>query len=201
MNGRDFLLQPFAPTGRPSDITIGGSIARRADILAIRYELRGRLAELVIPGPAELPARRHGLWEGTCFEFFLGVKDSPGYWEFNLSPAGHWNVYRFAGYRQGMAEETAFASLDCSVRRRPDRLEVALELEIGRIAAADQPLAVGGGGGHRVQGPGADLLGVDPSRGPGRLPPARQFSAGTLRYDCEGSGSISRGLDGIILSH
>ncbi len=121
---------------------MSGSIGRRAGILVIRYALRGRLAELVIPGPAELPARRHGLWEGTCFELFLGVKDSPGYWEFNLSPAGHWNVYRFEGYRLGMAEETAFASLDCSVRRRPDRLEVALELEIGRITAADQPLAV-----------------------------------------------------------
>ena len=111
-------------------------------MLAIRYALQGRLAELVIPGPAEMPARRHGLWEATCFEFFLGVKDSPRYWEFNLSPAGHWNVYRFAGYRQGMAEETAFTSLAFSVRRRPDSLLVALELEMGRIVAADQPLAV-----------------------------------------------------------
>jgi hypothetical protein len=141
MNSRDFLLQPFAPTG-PPDITIGGTMARRGGLLAIRSVLRGRLAELVIPGPARMPARRHGLWEATCFEFFLGVKDAPHYWEFNLSPAGHWNVYRFAGYRQGMAEETAFASLAFSVRRRPDRLEVALELEIGGIVTLDQPLAV-----------------------------------------------------------
>jgi hypothetical protein len=142
MNSRDFLLQPFTLTGPPPDITISGSIARRADILAIRYILRSSLAELVIPGPAAMPAQRHGLWEGTCFEFFLGIKDAPGYWEFNLSPAGHWNVYRFEGYRQGMAEETAFASLGCSVRRRPDWLGVALELDIGKIVAADQPLAV-----------------------------------------------------------
>ena len=142
MNDRDFVLLPFAPTGRPADITIGGTIARRADILAIRYALRGRLAELLIPGPAEIPVRRHGLWEATCFEFFLGVKDSPRYWEFNLSPAGHWNVYRFAGYRQGMAEETAFTSLAFSVRRRPDSVGVALDLEIGRVVAAAQPLAV-----------------------------------------------------------
>ena len=142
MNNRDFVLQPFAPTARPADITLGGTIARRADILAIRYVLRGRLADLVIPGPAARPARRHGLWEATCFEFFLGLKDAPHYWEFNLSPAGHWNAYRFAGYRQGLAEETAFASLAFSVRRRPVRLEVALELDIGRIVAADQPLEV-----------------------------------------------------------
>jgi hypothetical protein len=142
MNGRDFLLQPFPPTSSPLGVTITGSIVRRADILAIRYALQGKLAELVIPGPADMPARRHGLWEATCFEFFLGVKDSPRYWEFNLSPAGHWNVYRFAGYRQGMAEETAFTSLAFRVRRRPDSLGVALELEIERIVAVDQPLAV-----------------------------------------------------------
>jgi len=42
-----------------------------------------------------------------------------------------------------MAEETALTSLPVSVRRRPDSLLVALELEIERIVAADQPLAVG----------------------------------------------------------
>jgi hypothetical protein len=142
MKGRDFVLQPCAPTGPPPVIAVSGNIDRRTDTLAIRYALRGKLAGLVIPGPAASPARRHGLWEGTCFEFFLGVKDAPGYWEFNLSPAGHWNVYRFAGYRQDMAEETAFTSLALSLRRRPDWLEVALKLEIGQIVATDQPLTV-----------------------------------------------------------
>jgi hypothetical protein len=143
MKGRDFVLQPFGLTGLSRDITIGGTIARCADILAIRYALRGRLGELLIPGGAARPARRHGLWEATCFELFLGVKDAPGYWEFNLSPAGDWNVYRLEGYRQGMAEETAFTSLAFSVQRRPDRLGLALELDLGLIGAADQQLAVG----------------------------------------------------------
>ena len=143
MTGRDFSLQPFSPIGPPLTIKITGHIARRSRQLAIRYDLRGDLAELVIPAPAARPARRHRLWEETCFEFFLGVKDSPGYWEFNLSPAGHWNVYRFAGYRQGMAEETALTPPPMSVQRRPDLLRVALELEVERIMAADQPLMVG----------------------------------------------------------
>jgi hypothetical protein len=143
MNGRSFSLQPFSPIGPLLTIKITGHIARRPRPLAIRYDLRGDLAELVIPAPAAMPDRRAGLWEETCFEFFLGVKDSPQYWEFNLSPAGHWNVYRFAGYRQGMAEETAFTSLPLSVGRRADSLEVALELDVGRIVSADQPLMVG----------------------------------------------------------
>ena len=113
------------------------------DTLTIRYDLRGDLADLVMPAPVDMPARRHGPWEETCFEFFLGVKGYQQYWEFNLSPAGDWNVYRFAGYRQGMAEETAFTSLPFTVRRRPESLRLALELEVGRIISADQPLSVG----------------------------------------------------------
>ena len=143
MNGRSFSLQPFSPIGPPLNFKITGYIARRPRQLAIRYDLQGPLAELVIPALADMPARRRGLWEETCCEFFLGVKDSPRYWEFNLSPAGHWNVYRFAGYRQGMEEETALTSLPLSVRRHSDSLRLVLELEVERIVAADQPLEIG----------------------------------------------------------
>jgi hypothetical protein len=143
MNGQDFSLQPFSPLSPGLNLKITGNIARHARQLAVRYDLHGPLAELVISAPAGLPVRRHGLWEETCFEFFLGVKDSPHYWEFNLSPAGPWNIYRFAGYRQGMAEEPAFTSLPLRVRRRPDSLLIALELEVERIVAAGQPLMVG----------------------------------------------------------
>ncbi|MDO9533056.1 MAG: DOMON-like domain-containing protein [Deltaproteobacteria bacterium] len=143
MSGRNFSLQPFPPICPRLNFKITGHIARRSHQLAIRYDLRGDLAELVIPAPAAMPARRHGLWEETCCEFFLGVKDAPRYWEFNLSPAGHWNVYRFDGYRRGMAEETALTSLPVSVRRGSDSLEVALELDVEKIVATDQPLMVG----------------------------------------------------------
>jgi hypothetical protein len=100
------------------------------------------LAELVIPARADLPAREHGLWEETCFEFFLAVKNSPQYWEFNLSPAGHWNIYCFQAYRQGRQEETAFRSLPFSVQSRPDSLLLVLELDLDRIVPADQALEV-----------------------------------------------------------
>jgi hypothetical protein len=143
MNGQDFSLKPFSPISPLLDIELAGNIARAGNILAIRYDLRGDLAKLVIPGPADRPFRRRGLWEETCCEFFLGVKGARRYWEFNLSPAGHWNVYRFTEYRQGMAEETAFASLSVSVRTQPASMRLSLYLEIKRIVAADQPLEIG----------------------------------------------------------
>jgi hypothetical protein len=143
MNGRNFSLQPFSPLDPPLNFTLTGNIIRRSHHLGIRYDLQGPMAELVIPAPADRPARRHGLWEETCFEFFLGVKGSPRYCEFNLSPAGDWNVYRFAGYRRGMAEATALTSLPARVRRGSDSLQVALEVDMEKIVAADQPLEVG----------------------------------------------------------
>jgi hypothetical protein len=126
-----------------SQLKITGNITRRSHQLAILYELRGDLAELMVPAAADQPGRRHGLWEATCFEFFLGVKSEARYWEFNLSPAGHWNVYGFTGYRHGMAEERAFRSLPVRVRRRPDSLLVAVEAAVGLIVTADRPIEVG----------------------------------------------------------
>ncbi len=146
MNGRSFSLQPFPLTRPLPSLEITGNISRCVNQLAVRYALRGRLAELALPAPGAPPTRRNGLWQATCFEFFLGVKNSPRYWEFNLSPAGPWNVYRFAAYRQGRQEEAAFASLPGRVRRRPDLWELALELDLAflfSIVRPDQALEVG----------------------------------------------------------
>jgi hypothetical protein len=142
MNGRSFSLQPFPYASPPPEGEITGGVARRGHKLTIRYALRGRLGGVAIPPPAQKPARKHGLWEETCFEFFLALKNSPRYWEFNLSPAGHWNVYRFSGYRQGMEEETAYTSLPFRVQTREDSLLLDLELEAAKIVPADRPLEV-----------------------------------------------------------
>jgi len=140
MNYRDFYLQPFPGTGPWPPVQITGAVARGDHTLKVRCVLLGRLAELVIPPPANLPARRHALWEETCFELFLAAKGSPRYWEFNLSPAGHWNVYCFAGYRQGMEEDRNFNSLPFNVQRRRDFLLLTLEVEIAKTIPPGQAL-------------------------------------------------------------
>lgn len=127
MNNQSFSLQPFSSTNVP-DLKIVGNIARRSNTLAIRYQLLG-IADLVIP-PTDIPTRKNELWAETCFEFFVGIKNSPRYWEFNLSPAGHWNVYRFEDYRQGMQAEKAFTSLPFSVQNQSDLL---LEFDLNKI--------------------------------------------------------------------
>ncbi|MBU6429762.1 MAG: DOMON-like domain-containing protein, partial [Cyanobacteria bacterium REEB65] len=78
------------------------------------------------------------LWEQTCFECFLASSGRPGYWEFNLSPAGHWNVYRFDSYRAGMQDETAFEALPFSVFSRPGFCEVAATISMLDLGVAER---------------------------------------------------------------
>ena len=142
MTEQSFALQPFAPVGPRPGVEITGHLGRHADALTISYRLQGRLADVLIPAPLAAPARRHRLWEETCCEFFLALKDSPQYWEFNLSPAGSWNVYRFSNYRQGMAAEQAVTSLPFIVRRSPEALRLTLEVDLAGIIPADRGLEV-----------------------------------------------------------
>lgn len=132
----NFSLKPFREMRPVPGMDIAGSIGRRGNLLTVRYELRGDLSELAIPARSAVPARRDRLWEDTCLELFLGVKDSGDYWEFNLSPAGHWNAYRFSSYREGMREEPAFAALPFEVRIEPGTLRLSLDLDIGTIIPA-----------------------------------------------------------------
>jgi hypothetical protein len=133
MNLLDFSLVPFPGEKDLPDIGITGTIGRRAEALSFDAALRGDLSEIVLPAPEESPERKGRLWEDTCLELFLGVKDSGRYWEFNLSPAGHWNVYRFTSYREGMREEPAFATLPFRVRTDPAAMRLSLTLDIGKI--------------------------------------------------------------------
>jgi hypothetical protein len=141
LNPIRFFLKPFPGEGIPAGVTIGGSIARRADTLSVRCEVRGDLSKLSIPAAAEAPRRKDRLWEETCLELFLGTADSGEYREFNLSPSGHWNAYRFTRYREGMREEPAIASLPIDVRRDSKALLFTAEIGIGKIVPAGKDLA------------------------------------------------------------
>lgn len=138
-----FLLKPFHGETIPAGMTIGGSIARRGDTLSLRYEARGDLSKVSIPGADGAARRVDRLWEGTCFELFLGVQGADGYWEVNLSPSGDWNVYHFTSYRTGMREETAFSSLPFRVRVEPGALRLSLDLDLGAILPPDRALDAG----------------------------------------------------------
>jgi len=133
---RNFILEPYPGNGLSPPVQITGSIVRCSNRLSISYQLQGTLHEILIPARDEIPARRSRLWEETCFELFLAAENSEQYWEFNLSPAGHWNVFRFSSYRQSMQEETAFSSLPFSTQHIGDTLLLHMELDAEKILKA-----------------------------------------------------------------
>jgi hypothetical protein len=143
MSSRSFSLIPFPSRGTPPEVKIVGVIGRRNRELSITCVLLGPLSKLAVSPAAKVPARRKSLWKETCFEFFGAAGDADRYWEFNLSPAGHWNVYRFSSYRQGMLEEPAFTSLPLTVQVRPNALELSLAVDLGKIIPTEPTLKVG----------------------------------------------------------
>lgn len=142
MSQRLFTLHPFSAQNFSANFELSGRIARKASVLELEYIVAGDRSEILLPPMSGQPTRQHDLWQQTCFEFFLGLVGSDRYWEFNLSPTGHWNVYSFEGYRQGMQEELAFTSLPFTVEAHPDTFLLSLKLDLSAIALDSQPIDV-----------------------------------------------------------
>jgi len=145
MDLRSFSLKPFEGEGNGPEVKITGTIVRQTGELSIGCTLQGNLPELAIPAPEKSPERKDRLWEETCLELFLGEEGSDRYWEFHLSPAGHWNVYRFTSYRKEMREEQDFTSLPFRVRKEPEAFRFSLDVGIGKIIPPDRTIEVGVG--------------------------------------------------------
>ena len=135
----DFVLEPYPNLPLPEGVRISGSSRRVAAILHLNWRLEGPEGAIALSPPAVQPKRLRELWEETCFECFLTSPDHPGYWEFNLSPAGHWNVFRFDSYRSGMTDEPAFDTLPFSVSSRPGLCEVTASVDTTRLGIAAAP--------------------------------------------------------------
>ena len=144
MKSLPFTLHPFYSVSEHApDIRITGRISRDYQTLAICYELAGEFAALDLPGLSEHPERRNFLWEETCFELFVKKTDSVGYWEINLSPAGHWNIFRFDKYRKGMREEMEIAAPTVHVDDiNPGVRKVSTDIHLDGIITAIQPIRV-----------------------------------------------------------
>ncbi|MGD1855242.1 MAG: DOMON-like domain-containing protein [Leptolyngbyaceae cyanobacterium] len=136
-----FLLEPFEPI---SNLAISGRVVRSLSSLTVEYTLTGAIEDLNVPPAKDTPpTRRDHLWEGTCFEVFIGLPDSPCYWEVNASPNGDWNVYRFEDYRQAMTAEPACKKIASTWQPLTKGYYLTLELPTEEWLAVDQPLEIG----------------------------------------------------------
>jgi hypothetical protein len=140
-----FLLQRFRQEQDDAApcLAITGSVGRQGDILSLQYRVSGDIGELVYSLPEGPGRRRHGLWQRSCFEAFLGSRGSARYWEVNLAPGGDWNVYAFSNYREGMVEETAIGSLPSAFHVGEDEIWLDLQLDLRPLFRQGQLVEAG----------------------------------------------------------
>jgi hypothetical protein len=142
MTGQSFLLLPFPDPDIP-DIVITGKVLRQNSLFNIQYALTGEIKDICLPSLSVHPTRKDDLWKATCFEFFLAIKDSPQYWECNLSPSGDWNVYHMDAYRRiGFRDETAIQGLQFEMRRTSNGLMLDAGIDLSSIIRVGQVLEV-----------------------------------------------------------
>ncbi|BFM41180.1 DOMON-like domain-containing protein [Synechocystis sp. LKSZ1] len=139
----NFVLTPFTPLAALDGITLAGQVQHQGLQLDLCYRLGGDLGRLQLPPAAQQPERQDYLWQQTCLEFFLAPQGQAHYWEFNLSPAGHWNCYRFEQYRQGMAPEVAYGALPFQVEYQPEQLTLHLRLDLSPMLTGPEILEMG----------------------------------------------------------
>jgi hypothetical protein len=129
---------------RPGDVT-GGNAARGIDVrarvrggstaaLVFQYVLRADMHRIRVP-PVHSRDRTDGLWKHTCFEAFIAVAGTPGYYELNFSPSRQWAIYRFNGYREGMSPADVTSPPELDVRSFDDRLELDTVVRLPDLAA------------------------------------------------------------------
>lgn len=135
MRQASFRLLPFPGEPHPRALRLQGRLQCAAGQLLLVYRLAGDLSALELPEAAALGERRDGLWSRTCLECFLALPADPGYWELNLSPAGHWNLYRLSGYRQDLRPEPAAIAPRLRRQQVPGGVELTLELALPEALA------------------------------------------------------------------
>lgn len=129
------LLEPHADSPPESVDRIRVECARptRSE-LRLTYVLDGDTGDIVIPEARPVPRRRDGLWQSTCFEVFLRVGESPGYWEFNFSPSGDWAAYCFSDYRNGMTAPALTRPPRIEFERSARQLVLRAEIDLAPLA-------------------------------------------------------------------
>ncbi|MBL8531596.1 MAG: DOMON-like domain-containing protein [Hyphomonadaceae bacterium] len=95
-------LRPHPNTPCAAVTAIEVDAERAGAVLRLRYSLRGRLEDVLVPAPA-YAERADGLWRETCFEAFVRGGDAR-YCEFNFAPSTRWAAYAFEDYRAGMRD-------------------------------------------------------------------------------------------------
>jgi hypothetical protein len=138
-----FSLIPFAAPRLPA-VSISGTFSLQNNLLTLHYSLTGSTEEILLPPVSSNPSRKDDLWKATCFEFFLAIENQPGYWEFNMSPSGDWNVYRMDAYRRmGFRQERELLRLPFEMKKEASGYSLDVTADLTPIFRLGEELEMG----------------------------------------------------------
>ena len=106
-------LHPFESDPQPSLRMVAEVLWLETGLLELTFNLQANPESDALKnlkastGRESSEERQDNLWMHTCFEAFFAKPDSEQYWELNVAPSGHWNLYQFDAYRSGGREEPA----------------------------------------------------------------------------------------------
>jgi hypothetical protein len=132
------------PANQIPDISITGHLSLQKNLVHLHFSLTGSIEDIFLPPASINPVRKDDLWRGTCFEFFLAIKDQPQYWEFNMSPSGDWNIYHMDAYRRiGFREEKSIQQLPFEIQKEAGELTLEARVDLNPLLRPNQFLDFG----------------------------------------------------------
>ncbi|MBF7686734.1 DOMON domain-containing protein [Acinetobacter rathckeae] len=87
------------PFQRFDDVNIITAIEQQSSLLNVGFWVKDPNGLIEWPAVQKTPSKADFLWQDTCFELFIGIRDQDEYLEINLSPAQLWQCYGFEEYR------------------------------------------------------------------------------------------------------
>ncbi|SDB90824.1 hypothetical protein [Acinetobacter boissieri] len=87
------------PFQRFDEVNIIAAIEQQASLLNVGFWVTDPNGVIEWPAVRQLGGTADFLWQHTCFELFIGIRDYDEYLEINLSPSQLWQCYGFEEYR------------------------------------------------------------------------------------------------------
>lgn len=140
----DLICHPGSSPATRAVQRISVDLSMTPEHLLLRYRLSVPPQRLLLPPAAPGQSRRRdGLWQHTCFEFFVMANEDRAtrgqpYREFNFSPTGAWAAYDFCAYRTPAPHPCPdLPPPECHIDQ--DAAQFAISVQLSRAALPPLP--------------------------------------------------------------
>jgi len=129
-------LVPFHKDDYPFDFI--SRVAFLENQIEITYLVTGDISSIVIEECNETPQRLVGLWNKTCFEFFLRSGHFKEYMEFNFSTSLNWNCFNFNEETKDLTEWNIVNTPKVRIVKTESSIEMKVIIERVNLALSHQ---------------------------------------------------------------